>query len=169
MVPLHRQNGYPTYIRLWIKRLSSLVLWYNDLHGQDRFQCLEHDVPKPIASWMANDHIRSVSAVPFSASLTRKVAVLAVRALLEEERPLTEAGMKLAGDRAFDLVAEARGNPRKVCRRYDVHPRVMELFATDGLRPVFAATKATTQMEREEWQVHQPLRRARGSRGRRAA
>lgn len=161
------KKGIRHDIRIGSARLAKLVLRCKELPGQDLFQYVdESGAPHPIDSGMVNEHIGNMSDGAFSSKDLRtwRGTVHAVKALLRMEPPQSEAEALRNINEALDDVAVALGNTRTVCRKYYIHPTVIELFRTGRLHALAHGTRASAWLQREE----RILLRLLDARGRRA-
>jgi len=132
-------------------RLARIVQRCQDLPGQEIFQYLDaFGKRKPILSDDVNDYLREVSGHDITAKDFRTwggtmVAAVTLRAI----GPATsrrEADRNIL--RALDAVAERLGNTRTVCRKYYVHPALLEAYQLGLTAP--AAPEAETNSARRE-------------------
>jgi DNA topoisomerase-1 len=112
-------------------RLARIVQRCEHLHGQEIFQYVDElGQSRPILSDDVNEYLREVSGRDITAKDFRTwggtmVAAVTLRALgpaasrKEAERNILHA---------LDTVAERLGNTRAVCRKYYVHPAVLEAY-----------------------------------------
>ena len=102
-----------------------------DVPGEELFQYLDDDgARQTIGSGDVNDYLREISGQEFTAKDFRTWAgtMLAVRALRDLGPMDTEREAKSAIVRAVDQVAEQLNNTRAVCRKYYIHPTVLETY-----------------------------------------
>jgi DNA topoisomerase-1 len=147
------KTGIKHDIKLGSRRLSRLVLRCKELPGQDLFQYLdESGTPHPIDSGMVNDHIRSITDGTFTCKDIRtwKGTVHAVQALLAAPLPTNKTEERQLVNTALDAVASKLGNTRAVCRKYYVHPLVLEQYASGELHRQRAFARPTKHMTMEE-------------------
>ncbi|HEY0976974.1 MAG TPA: DNA topoisomerase IB [Flavobacteriales bacterium] len=157
------KTGIAHDIRLGSSRLSRLVMRCRELPGQDLFQYLdEHGVPQPIDSGMVNDYIRSITGGDFTSKDIRtwKGTVHCAKALLGQAIVKTETARKQVINSALDQVAKQLGNTRTVCRKYYVHPEVLDAYGTDRLENAAKAIRAAGGLSPEERMVIRLLRSA---------
>ncbi|MEO8068296.1 MAG: DNA topoisomerase IB [Flavobacteriales bacterium] len=131
------KTGVQHNIKLGSSHLSKLVLRCKDLPGQDLFQYLDgNGEARPIDSGMVNDYIRSVTDGHFTSKDIRtwKGTVHCVRALLAQPTVHTKGDQRTVINAALDEVAHELGNTRAVCRKYYVHPQVIEAYGTATFR-----------------------------------
>ncbi len=147
------KTGIRHNIRLGCSRLARLVMRCKELPGQDLFQYLdENGTPHPIDSGMVNAYIASITGGQFTSKNIRtwKGTVHCVRALLAEGRGDTVTERRMRINRALDEVAAALGNTRAVCRKYYVHPRILEAYETEELESWTGSVRAGRSMTMEE-------------------
>ena len=112
-------------------RLARIVQRCQDLPGQEIFQYLDASGKrKPISSDDVNDYLREVSGRDITAKDFRTWGGTMVAAM--ELRAMGPATSRRESDRnivrALDAVAERLGNTRAVCRKYYVHPALLEAY-----------------------------------------
>jgi DNA topoisomerase-1 len=147
------KTGIMHDIKLGCARLSRLVMRCKELPGQDLFQYIAEDgEPRPITSGMVNDYIRSITDGRFTSKDIRtwKGTVHCMRALLDTKPGDTDAECKQCINAALDEVARKLGNTRTVCRKYYVHPRVIEAFEKNALHAMGEGIRGTRTMLAEE-------------------
>jgi DNA topoisomerase-1 len=113
------------------RRLAKIVHRCQDLPGEELFKYVDDSGRlQPIGSADVNGYIHEIGGRHFTAKDFRTWAgtVLAVEALRKVEVPPTGRGIKSAILRAIDWVAERLNNTRAVCRKYYIHPAVLEAF-----------------------------------------
>jgi DNA topoisomerase-1 len=118
------------------RRLARIVANCQSIPGEELFQYLDGDGERQaVDSGDVNDYIRRAAGDDFTAKDFRTWAgtMLAVEALQEagaftSER---EGKSKLLG--AIDRVAEQLNNTRAVCRKYYVHPAVLQSYLDGAL------------------------------------
>jgi DNA topoisomerase-1 len=118
------------------RRLARIIAHCQSIPGEDLFQYLDDDGERQtVGSGDVNDYIRRAAGDDFTAKDFRTWAgtILAVEALsdaggFDSER---EGKSKLLG--AIDRVADQLNNTRAVCRKYYVHPAVMDGFLAGTL------------------------------------
>jgi DNA topoisomerase I len=118
------------------RRLARIVQRCQALPGEDLFQYEDDQgVRQTIGSGDVNDYIREISGEEFTAKDFRTWAgtLLAVPALGEIGAFSTQRQAKSNVLRAIDRVAEQLNNTRAVCRKYYVHPAVLENYLAGTL------------------------------------
>jgi DNA topoisomerase-1 len=112
-------------------RLARIVQRCEHLHGQEIFQYLDAGgVLKPILSEDVNEYLREASGRDISAKDFRTWGGTMVAAVTL--RSLGPAPSRIKAERnilqALDTVAERLGNTRTVCRKYYVHPALLDAY-----------------------------------------
>jgi DNA topoisomerase I len=131
------KSGKPHTVSLNDRRLARIVQRCQALPGEDLFQYIDDDgVRQSIGSGDVNDYIREISGQEFTAKDFRTWAgtLLAVEALGKAGQWSTQRQAKSNVLRAIDWVAEQLNNTRAVCRKYYVHPAVLDLYLAGTLR-----------------------------------
>jgi DNA topoisomerase-1 len=151
------------------RRLARIVQRCQALPGEDLFQYIDEDgTRQTIGSEDVNNYIREISGEDFTAKDFRTWAgtLLAVAALTEIGKSDSQRQAKSNVLRAIDRVAEQLNNTRAVCRKYYVHPAVVDTYLAGTMLEVLqngtqkAAAKAavTAGLEAEEQAVVRLLR-----------
>jgi DNA topoisomerase-1 len=122
------------------KRLATLVKKCRDIPGKELFQYIDdNNNHHSIDSGMVNEYIKRISGKDFSAKDFRTWsgtihAFLAFKSLGCCET-LTETKKKV--QEALDIVSKHLGNTRNVCKKYYVHPVLINLFEDKRLENYF--------------------------------
>ena len=122
------------------RRLARVVARCRGLPGEELFQYVdERGRRRSIDSGDVNAYLRELTGEDFSAKDFRTWAgtVLAADALLATERGRTSRQRKRQALAALDQVAARLNNTRAVCRKYYVHPEVLEAFERGALERAF--------------------------------
>jgi len=122
------------------KRLAGIVKRCQDIPGKELFQYIDDDGSRrSIDSGMVNDYIKSIGEGNFTAKDLRTWSgtVQALLAFKELGLSDTQAETKRNVVAAFDMVANALGNTRTVCKKYYVHPLIVSLYETKTLEKYF--------------------------------
>ena len=130
------KSGKMHKVDLTDRRLARIVERCQDLPGEDLFQYLDDDdVRQTIGSGDVNDYIREISGQEFTAKDFRTWAgtLLAIEALTKMGPFSTQRNAKSNVLKAIDQVAEQLNNTRSVCRKYYVHPAVLESYMDGNL------------------------------------
>lgn len=130
------KKGIPHKVSLKSRRLARIVQACKELPGKELFEYYdEAGEIRPVDSGMVNDYIREIAEGDFTAKDFRTwagsiQALLAFRQIGGYETK-TEMNRKIPA--ALDLVAQHLGNTRAVCRKYYVHPLIIDLYQEGGL------------------------------------
>jgi DNA topoisomerase-1 len=130
------KSGKTHRVALNDRRLARIVARCQALPGADLFQYLADDgATVSIGSGDVNDYLREITGEDFTAKDFRTWAgTLQAVAALEAIGPAaSEREAKSAIVKAIDQVAEQLNNTRAVCRKYYVHPAVLEAYQTSTL------------------------------------
>jgi DNA topoisomerase-1 len=127
-------------IDLKSKKLAHIVQACKDIPGKELFQYYdEQGNRKSIDSGMVNAYIKSISSGNFTAKDFRTWAgtlhALQAFKLLGCCDTITETKKKIV--EALDIVAKQLGNTRTVCKKYYVHPAVIDLYSDKRLEKFF--------------------------------
>ena len=158
------KSGKAYNVSLNDRRLARIVQRCQALPGEDLFQYLDDDgVRQTVGSGDVNDYLRTISGEEFTAKDFRTWAgtKLAVAALTELGTWTSQRQAKSNILRAIDRVADQLNNTRAVCRKYYVHPAVLDAYAAgsmlealqNGTRPA-----ARTELDGDEAAVARLLR-----------
>ena len=135
------KSGVQQALSITDRRIARIVQRCQDLPGQELFQYLdEAGKRQAIASEDVNDYLGDISGRQVTAKDFRTWGgtMLAGTELREVGPSPTQREAKRNINRAVDSVAERLGNTRAVCRKYYVHPALLEAYL-NGL--VAAASK----------------------------
>jgi DNA topoisomerase-1 len=132
------KSGKLRQVDFYDQRLARIVKRCQELPGQQLFQYADDDGKlRRVESADVNRYLRSVTGHAFSAKdfRTWKATVLMLERLSKaavEPLSATEARRQLMI--AFRETADALGNTVTVCRKYYVHPQIVDLFLAGRLR-----------------------------------
>jgi len=130
------KKGVSHNINLSSKRLANIVKQCRDIPGKELFQYYdEAGNHKCIDSGMVNRYLKTISGEDFTAKDFRTWAgsVHALLAFKEIGKCDTVTGTKKNIVAALDLVAKHLGNTRTVCKKYYVHPSIIDLYEKQNL------------------------------------
>jgi len=134
------KKGVEHTISLKSKKLLHIVRQCRDIPGKELFQYFtESGERRPIDSGMVNSYIKKISGGDFTAKdfRTWSGTVYALNALKElgMHASETEAKRKLAV--LFRQVSKELGNTPNVCKKYYVHPVIVDLYQKTELKKYF--------------------------------
>jgi len=131
------KSGKEHAVELHDRRLARVVKQCRDLPGQTLFQYLDDDGARQrIASEDVNAYLREITGQDFTAKDFRTWGgtVLALSALLATGAAGSRQAAGRAVVQAVEQVAAALGNRPATCRKYYVHPVVIDTFVSGKLR-----------------------------------
>jgi DNA topoisomerase-1 len=146
------KSGVKHTVALADRRLARIVQQCQDLPGQELFQYLDSSGNRQtVSSGDVNDYLREITNRDITAKDFRTWAGTMLAA--KELRDMGPAASRRQADRninrAIDIVAERLGNTRAVCRKYYVHPAVLQAYL-EGMtaRHAAPAPPSQTRVER---------------------
>lgn len=125
------KSGVEHLVRITDRRLAKIVQHCQTLPGQELFQYLDADGKRQdVDSGDINSYLREITGQDFTAKDFRTWAGTMFAAIALRTMGLAEAQREIQANIicAIDLVAERLGNTREVCRKYYVHPRVIDAY-----------------------------------------
>ncbi|MFL6261808.1 MAG: DNA topoisomerase IB [Thermoanaerobaculia bacterium] len=131
------KSGKEHSVEVSDRRLARIVKQCRDLPGQKLFQYLDDDKERQsVSSEDVNAYLRETTGEDFSAKDFRTWGgtVLALSALLEVGSCESEREANKAVVEAIKRVAGQLGNRPAICRKYYVHPVVIQSFLEGTLR-----------------------------------
>jgi len=119
------------------KRLAKIVQACKDIPGKELFQYIdENGVRATIDSGMINNYIKEATEKDFSAKDFRTwagtLSILSSFKALGIGETQTEIRRNIVA--ALDEVSAKLGNTRTICKKYYVHPKIMELYEEGSLQ-----------------------------------
>jgi DNA topoisomerase I len=177
------KSGQHHEITLEDKRLAKIVRKCKDIPGSSLFEYIEEDgSPHNLESGDVNDYLREISGGEFTAKDFRTWGgtCLAANYLLQQAPSGdgdSEKAVKAAVVDVVKNVACKLGNKPATCRKYYIHPTVLEMFAAGTLRTAaekFRNSRQALQYESIVLSLLKPMQQAKGrssrtSGGKRAA
>jgi DNA topoisomerase I len=128
------KSGVEHDIEISDRRLAKIVKRCRDIPGQELFQYLDQDGQRQsIDSGDVNDYLREITGQEFTAKDFRTWAgtVLAALELHDLGIGESETQTKKAIVQAIKAVSQHLGNRPATCRKYYVHPAILDAY-TDG-------------------------------------
>ena len=123
------KKGVEHTIALKSRKLAKIVQNCRDIPGKELFQYIDEEGKRQsIDSGMVNDYIRTLVNEDFTAKDFRTWCgtVVALTAIIENGLPEGDAKKKVIA--VLDKVSEQLGNTRTVCKKYYVHPSLLEMY-----------------------------------------
>lgn len=131
------KKGVMHDIDLKSKRLSKLIQKCKDIPGKELFQYIDDEGNRhTVDSGMVNDYIKEISGEDFTAKdfRTWSGTVSALIAFKEIGYAETHTEYKKKVKEALEIVASHLGNTSTVCRKYYVHPLVINLYENNTIK-----------------------------------
>ena len=131
------KKGIEHMISFRSKKLLKIVKQCRDIPGKELFQYYDGEGNrKSIDSGMVNDYIKKISGSDFTAKdfRTWSGTVYSINALKELGMHETEAEAKRKLAELFRMVSKELGNTPNVCKKYYVHPVIIDLYQKKGLK-----------------------------------
>jgi len=156
------KKGVYQDVSLASKKLARIVKQCRDLPGKELFQYVAEDGSRcAISSGDVNVYIKEISGGHFTAKDFRTWAgslhCLCTFKELVVEKDASETALKAHVNETLDAVSKHLGNTRAVCRKYYVHPTILDLFQTRKLDSFFQKKAARRGYEPEEALLMQVL------------
>ncbi len=158
------KSGIPHLVTLTDRRLARIVQQLQDLPGQELFKYVdEQGKRQTVGSDDVNEYLRGVTGQDVTAKdfRTWSGTMLAARALREMSPPASETEARRNVNAALDRVAAQLRNTRAVCRKYYVHPSIIEAYHRGVAVPAPPRSRRTPRptaaLRREEVMVLQFL------------
>jgi DNA topoisomerase-1 len=130
------KKGISQKIDLQNKKLARIVKQCKDIPGKELFQYYDdHGKRHSIDSGRVNNYIHRITGDDFSAKDFRTWAgtLNALHAFRNVGNASTEGEKKRKIVEALDFVSKKLGNTRAVCKKYYVHPLIIELYEKRSL------------------------------------
>lgn len=130
------KKGIDHEIDIKNRKLAKIVKQCQEIRGKELFQYIDEEGNiKTIDSGLVNDYIRNISGGNFTAKDFRTWAgslhaLIAFKKLGFSE---TQTGTKKNILEALDCVSKELGNTRSVCKKYYVHPSIINLYESKAL------------------------------------
>ena len=138
------KKGVEHKISLKDRRMAGIIKRCKDIPGKELFQFYtENGEKRSIDSGKVNTYIKEISGSDFSAKDFRTWA--GTLQALECFSKLSPAGNETEKKRNIVSVVEAvslkLGNTKAICRKYYIHPGLINLYEADKLKPIIDGAK----------------------------
>lgn len=130
------KKGIAHKIKLSNKKLAKIIKQCREIPGKELFQYYdEHGNTHTVDSGMVNQYIRDITGEDFTAKDFRTWAgtLNALKAFKELGQADTQNAIKKKIVEALEYVSQKLGNTRTVCKKYYVHPLIIDLFEKQSL------------------------------------
>lgn len=163
------KSGVPHSVSLTDRRIAHIVQRCQELPGQELFQYLDDDGRRQsVDAGDINEYLRRITGRQVTAKDFRTWAgtTLAAAALRELGSFTSEKQAKAKIVAAIDQISQRLGNTRAVCRKYYVHPVILEAYmegitippTPSDVRPL-RTTGSPAALRRDEVAVVELLRK----------
>jgi DNA topoisomerase I len=125
------KKGVDHEVSLQSKKLSKIVHQCRDIPGKELFQYIDNEGKRQsIESGMVNEYIKDIAEAEFTAKDFRTWcgSVAALNAIKESGLVETKREAKQKIVEVLDKVSVQLGNTRTVCKKYYVHPCLLEIY-----------------------------------------
>ncbi len=130
------KKGIEHDINIRSRRLANIVKRCRDIPGKELFQYFdENGQRKSVDSGMVNDYIKKLSGGDFTTKDFRTWAGTVQTFLAFKELGVSETKKDTQKSivAAMEMVSKHLGNTRNVCKKYYVHPSLIELYESKSL------------------------------------
>src|SRR4030095_11662722 len=139
------KKGVEHTVSLKSRKLAKIVQNCRDIPGKELFQYIDEGGNRQsIDSGMVNEYIRKLAGEDFTAKDLRTwCGTLVALTAITENGLVTNGDPKKKVIAVLDKVSEQLGNTRTVCKKYYVHPSLLELYE-DGKLDKWLSKKDNT-------------------------
>ena len=143
------KKGVEHTVSLRSLKLAKIVQNCRDIPGKELFQYIDEEGNRQsIDSGMVNEYIRKLAGEDFTAKDLRTwCGTLAALTAISENGLGTGGDPKKKVIAVLDKVSEQLGNTRTVCKKYYVHPSLLQLYENGKLDKWFSKKDNTTKTE----------------------
>lgn len=134
------KKGIAHNISIKSQRLAKIVQQCRDIPGKELFQYYDEEGKhKCIDSGMVNHYLKNITEQDFTAKDFRTWAgtLQAMKAFRETASGDDATQIKKNVVAVLDMVATHLGNTRTVCKKYYVHPAIIDLYENNRLQAYF--------------------------------
>lgn len=152
------KKGVMHDVNLKSRRLAKLITKCKEIPGKELFQYYDSDGNRHhIDSGMVNDYIKELSGEDFTAKdfRTWSGTVNALIAFKEIGYAENNTQYKKKVKAALDIVAEHLGNTSTVCRKYYVHPLVINLYENNSIKKYLDALEVIEENDGKAGLTHE--------------
>ncbi|MFA9188619.1 DNA topoisomerase IB [Flavobacterium magnesitis] len=138
------KKGIEHSITIRNKKIIKLVSRCEELPGWELFKFIdENGEKKVIKSNHVNEYLQNICGKNFTAKdfRTWSASLSFFNSLLQMEKPTSENEIKSNILKAYECTATALGNTKTVCRKYYVHPIIVDAYQNGKLYKAFDRVK----------------------------
>jgi len=153
------KKGIEHTVSLKSKKLAKIVQNCRDIPGKELFQYIDEDGNRQsIDSGMVNEYIRKLAGEDFTAKDLRTwCGTLAALTAITENGIHEGGNSKKKVIAVLDKVSEQLGNTRTVCKKYYVHPSLLELYENGKLDKLISKSDNGHKMENDLSSIEKTL------------
>jgi len=153
------KKGVEHTVSLKSRKLAKIVQNCRDIPGKELFQYIDEEGNRQrIDSGMVNDYIRSLAGEDFTAKDFRTwCGTVAALSAIIENGLAEELDSKKKVIAVLDKVSEQLGNTRTVCKKYYVHPSLLEMYEDGKLEKWLAKKESGSSGETKLLPVEKKL------------
>ena len=159
------KKGIEHSISIKNKRLARNIRQCRDIPGKELFQYYTGDSQKrSVDSGMVNNYIKEITQAEFTAKDFRTWAgsLQALECFRSLDEPINASDIRKNIITVLDVVSNKLGNSRSICKKYYVHPVLIQLYEENKLKKYFSASlpkRITTGLSTEERILMQTLKK----------
>ncbi len=138
------KKGKQHKVPLEDKKLRKLVMQCEEIQGWELFKYTDDSGHHPIDSGMVNEYLQEITNDSFTAKDFRTWAAskIFLETIQEANKPENETEQKKIIQTSCNYAAAALGNTGSVCRKYYIHPAVIEAYEKNALTSKRAISKS---------------------------
>ena len=142
------KKGVEHCISLKSKKLAKIVQHCRDIPGKELFQYIDEDGQRQsIDSGMVNEYIKQLAADDFTAKDFRTWCGTVAALTAIKENGIIDEDAKKKVIAVLDKVSGQLGNSRTVCKKYYVHPSLLESYESGKLDKWLAKKSSSNKQQ----------------------
>lgn len=149
------KSGQLQEVELKDRRIAKVVRCCEEIPGQQLFQfCEVEGEYQAVESTHVNEYLREIAGEAFTAKDIRtwRASAVATGFLADQSAPESEAERQRTAREAYKLAAATLGNTITVCRKYYVHPAIVEAYVNGTLPKLLKSFRVSSRsgLDRDE-------------------